>query len=245
MAYQTTILSHDVIHQRIQMLRNITDNVWVAEQPLRFAGLQVGARMTVLRLNNGSLLLHSPISYSEDLAAAVDALGNVAFVVAPNRFHHLFVGQWHNAYPHCQVHVTRGLEKKRADLTITSVLSPAQPLDFSAEIAHIPIEGFNFASEVVFFHKRSRTLITTDLLFNIGPSQTAMTRFMFRMMRAYGRPSSTLLERLMVKDRERFLQSIDEVLAWPIDKLILAHGEIVNEDGGAALDNAYRWLRKS
>ena len=37
------------------MLRNIDQNIWVAEQPLRYFGLSIGTRMTVIRFTNGEL----------------------------------------------------------------------------------------------------------------------------------------------------------------------------------------------
>ncbi|KIG15533.1 hypothetical protein DB30_05556 [Enhygromyxa salina] len=46
--------------------------------------------MTVIRLDDGRLLLHSPIRCTPELREELDALGSVAFVAAPNRFHHLF-----------------------------------------------------------------------------------------------------------------------------------------------------------
>jgi Domain of unknown function (DUF4336) len=223
-------------------LREIALDVWVAEQPLRFAGLELGARMTVIRLQNGELLLHSPIAYSPELATAIEALGKPTFIIAPNRFHHMFVGEWAAAYPHCQIHVAPGLQKKRQDLPVARVLTASNNLDFSDQIPHVLMAGYPFASEVVLFHHKSATLVTSDLIFNIGGRHAFGTRLAFRCLGAYGRPSSTLLERMMVKDRDQFHQSMEQVLQWPIDKLIMAHGDIVGGDGDGALRQAYQWL---
>ena len=76
------------------MLRQLAPDLWIAEQPLRFLGLELGARMTVVRLPGSRLLLHSPIARSRELAAEVERLGSPTYLVAPNRFHHLYARDW-------------------------------------------------------------------------------------------------------------------------------------------------------
>ncbi len=227
-------------------LTKLAPDLWIAEQPLRFLGLQLGARMTVVRLQDGKLLLHSPIAWSAELAAQLDNLGTPAFIIAPNRLHHLFVGAWLKAFPGCQLHVAPGVEIKRPDLVPTSVLGRSQNLDFSDELHHLVLNGCPFTNEVVFFHPRTATMIASDMVFNIGPHHAAMTRLFFRLNNAYGRPAVSLLERFMIKDRDAFHRDLNNVLAWPIDRLIMAHGDIVDGDGHAALTHAYQFvLRKA
>ena len=55
------------------MLRRLGNDIWVAERPQRFYGLEVGTRMTVLRLADGSLLLHSPIALDAGVRSALEA----------------------------------------------------------------------------------------------------------------------------------------------------------------------------
>ena len=75
-------------------MQELAPDLWVADSPLRFLGLEMGARMTVIRLPDGKLLLHSPIAPTAELVREVEALGPVAYLIAPNKFHHLFVGDW-------------------------------------------------------------------------------------------------------------------------------------------------------
>lgn len=55
-------------------------------------------RMTVIRLPDGGLFLHSPIRLDDGLRAELDALGTVRAVVAPNKAHHLYVGDYRVPY---------------------------------------------------------------------------------------------------------------------------------------------------
>jgi hypothetical protein len=224
------------------MLRELAPDVWVADQPLRFFGLEVGARMTVIRLPGARLLLHSPIARSHELAQQVERLGSPTLLIAPNRFHHLYAGDWKSAHPTARLYVAPGVEAKRPDLTISGVLGDDAVPDWSDVLDQVPIRGFPLANEVVFFHRPSRTLVASDLAFNVGPRSPALTRISFRLMGAYGRLSCTPLERLSIRDRSAFRHSLCRVLGWPIERIVVAHGEVVERDGHRALAEAYSWI---
>lgn len=49
------------LYQTKLMLRQIDRHLWVAEQPFKFLGLEVGTRLTVIKLSDNSLVLISPI----------------------------------------------------------------------------------------------------------------------------------------------------------------------------------------
>lgn len=223
-------------------MKQLHADLWVAEAPLRFLGLEVGARMTVVRLPDGRLLLHSPIAAAPALLDAVTALGPVAYIVAPNRFHHLFVGDWQRACPEASTYVAPGLDAKRADLTIAGVLSSDPEPGWKDVMEQIFVEGFPLVNEVVFFHPPSATLIATDLAFNIGRSSPPLTRVAFRIFGSYRALGPTVLERVFVRDRAAFRRSLEHVLAWPFRRVVVAHGEVREEGGREELVRGYSWI---
>jgi hypothetical protein len=223
-------------------MKQLHSDLWISDSPLRFLGLEVGARMTVVRLPGGKLLLHSPIAATADLVRDVKALGPVAYLVAPNRLHHLFVGDWQRACPDASTYVAPGLDTKRADLAITGVLAEEPEPGWMGSVDQVLLGGFPFANEVVFFHRPSATLIATDLAFNIGPSSPPLTRLAFRLGGAYGRLSPTLLERILVRDRAAFRQSLERILAWPFERVVMAHGEVSEKGGREELVRGYSWV---
>ena len=97
-------------------MREWSDRIWIAEAPLRFYGVPFGTRMTVVRLADGGLLVHSPLDPVPPLRAEIDALGPVRYVVSPNKLHHLFLGGFLQAYPSAQLFAPPGLASKRRDL---------------------------------------------------------------------------------------------------------------------------------
>ena len=95
---------------------------------------------------------------------------------------------------------------------------------------------------MVFFHRPSATLIASDLAFHIGASSPALTRLVFRLGGAYEKLAPTLLERMLVRDREAFRRSLERILEWPFDRVVVAHGEVLEKGGREALARGYHWL---
>jgi hypothetical protein len=223
-------------------MRQLHPDLWIAESPLRFLGLEVGARMTIVRLPGPRLLVHSPIAASSDLVRKVKALGPVAYLVAPNRLHHLFVGEWQEACPDASVYVAPGLDTKRADLAITGVLGNEPEPGWQGTLDQVLLGGFPLANEVVFFHRPSATLIATDLAFNVGSTSPPLTRLAFRLGGGYGRLAPTLLEKLFVRDRAAFRRSLEHILEWPFEQVVVAHGEVSKKGGREELIRGYSWV---
>jgi len=223
-------------------LRKLAPELWVAEQPLRVAGVELGARMTVVRLHGAQLVLHSPIARTPALAEQVERLGTPAFLVAPNRLHHLYVQEWATAYPDARLLLAPGLETKRTDLAPRAAIIGERPAEWGDVLDQTHLDGAPFLGEVVLFHRPSATLIATDLLFNVGAESPPLTRLLFRVAGAYGRPAVTPLERLLVRDRDAFRRSLTRVLEWPFERVVLAHGAVIERGGREALAAAYAWL---
>ena len=79
-------------------------------------------RMTVIKLTDGGLFLHSPIRIDSGLRAELGGLGEVQVIVAPNKFHHLFAGDACAAYPNAKLYGALGLPVKRKDLKFAGML---------------------------------------------------------------------------------------------------------------------------
>lgn len=213
--------------------RRITKGVHVLEAPQRYLGLEVGARMTVLDTNEG-LLIQSPLAIDP---GEVLALGTPRFVLAPNLLHHLYVAPWAKAY---EAWAAPGLQEKRPDVDFHGVIEPGtQP--FGPDIELLPLTCFPFTNEVVVLHRPSRTLVVTDLVFHFTESAPMLTRAAMRLLGGYPGCKTTLLERVGI-EREPGRSEIGALASWDFDRLIMAHGEIIETGGKAALLDAFAWL---
>lgn len=222
------------------MLVPFAEDLWTVPRPQRFWGVETGTRMVVVRLGGGGLFVSCPVALDAELRRAVDGLGPVQAVVAPSLFHHLYVGQWMEAYPAAEFCPCPGLERKRADLRWGEGLGPS-PRDLWASDLDQAEFTARFEHEVVFFHRKTRTLVCTDALLNLSTHPSRMTRAVARLM-ANTAPGKGWLERIAVTDHRLGRRQVDRILDWDIDRISLAHGALVERDGREVLREAYRWL---
>jgi len=223
-------------------LRALAEDIWIAERPQSYYGLEVGTRMTVIRLAGAKLLLHSPVVLTPGLRAELDAIGRVAYAVAPNRVHHLQAGKVAEAYPGARLWVGPGLERKRPDLDYVAVLGDDPPPEWKGQVDQVFFRGRPFENEVVFFHRASRTLIMCDLAFNFGPRSPAPTRWLMKLLRSYGSFGPSKLDPLLIRDRRAARESLERILAWDFDRVVIAHGDVLETGGREALRRGYAWL---
>lgn len=226
----------------LPQLRRLAEDLWVVERPQSLLGLPVGERMTVMRLATGRLLLHSPLPLDAALRAELDALGPVAYAVAPSRVHRLYAGDVRKAYPDARLWIAPGLEKKRPDLVYEAILGDEVPAEWRGEVDQVFFAGRPYENDVAFFHRASRTLVTCDLAFNFGPRAPWRTRVFMGLIRSYGRLTPTKLDPLLIRDRRAGRESLERILAWDFDRVVVAHGEVQESDGKALLRDGYAWL---
>ena len=223
------------------MLQSIAESLWVQSRHLRFWGLETGTRMSVVRLANGGLFVHSPIDLDDEMRREIDALGPVRAIVAPSRMHHLYVPEWMSAYPSAVVCCCPTLETKRADIVWHRVLGDEPEPEWRGEIDQVFFGARSLENEVLFFHRKSRTLLCADAVFNLATHSSPITRVVAVLMGGRA-PGATWLERVLIRDRRAAREQLDRMLAWDFDRIVLAHGDIIETGGREVLRDAYAWL---
>lgn len=221
-------------------------SLWVAEGPVvSFFSFAYPTRMAVIRLSSGDLFIWSPIALTPDLKQEVDALGKVCCLVSPNKLHHLFLGEWKSAYPEARLYASPGLRRKRKDLHFDAELGDRPAPEWAGEIDQVIVHGSPL-TEVVFFHRASSTALFTDLLQNFPRNwfkgwRGLLARFDGIVAPHPGAPREW---RASFFNRRAACDALDQILAWPIEHVLMAHGELIRSDGAAAVRRAFAWLRR-
>lgn len=222
------------------MLTAFADDVWIDTRKAKFFGVETGTRMTVVRLTDGGLFVLSPVGLDAETRRDVEAKGEVRAVVAPSIFHHLSVGQWMAAYPKAVFAACPGLEWKRPDLSFDVVLGDQPHPIWQGDLEQVYFSSRR-ENEIDFYHPRTRTLICTDALLNLSEHPQLSTRVVARLM-GNRAPGVGWLEPFMIRDRRLARRQVDRILAWDFEKIVLAHGTMIEQDGPAVVRHAYEWL---
>ncbi len=229
------------------MLRAIDHNIWVAEQPLRYFGLSVGTRMTVVQFENKGLAVISPIQMTERMVNELREIGTVKHIIAPNLYHYLFVADFKAHYPQATFWAAPGLATKQPNLSIDQTISRDAASVWQG-LTSLFFEGFRTLgsggieslNESVFFHSRSRTLILTDTAFHFDDSFPMLTQLAFKVTGSYKMLSPSLLEKIAITDKEAVRKAVDQVLEWDFERVIMAHGSIIEQGGKEMFRQGYK-----
>ncbi|MDH7798502.1 MULTISPECIES: DUF4336 domain-containing protein [unclassified Beijerinckia] len=228
------------------MLKEFGSDIWIADgsDVVAALGFHYPTRMAVIRLSSGDLFIWSPTALTDDLCAKVEALGKVRHLIAPNSLHHVFIADWQQAYPDARVYAAPGLREKRKDIAFDGDLANEPQPDWAGEIDQVVMLGNVITTEVVFFHARSGTVLFTDLLQRFSANW-------FSGWRAYvakwdlmvaSEPSVPRKFRVAFTNRRAARAALERVLSWPAEKVLMAHGTPVTEDGRALIRRAFAWL---
>lgn len=216
------------------MLQQLADGLYTVDAPQGFLGLELGARMTVLQSDDG-MLVHSPVAGAMDALASV---GTPRWALAPNLFHHLHVGPVAEAG--VEAWAAPGLASKRPDVGFAGEVSGATS-PFGDAFRVLALSCFSMTNEVVVLHRPSRTLVVTDLVFHLTKRSPWSARFAMGLLGAYPGCRCSVLERVMFK-RDVARRELGEIASWDFDRLVMAHGDVIETGGKDALLGAFRWL---
>lgn len=226
------------------MLEPFGDGLWLVDGPMvRVAGFGYPTRMAVIRLADGALFLWSPVALSAALLAEIEALGKIRYLIAPNSLHHLFLADWQRACPDAALHASPELRKRRKDLDFADDLDAAATI-WADEIDQVAVEGNRITTETVFFHRRSRTALITDLIQHFDSRSFTGWRRLVAWLDRMTAPAPEVPRkfRFAFHDRAAARAAVRRILAWPIERVVIAHGSPVGRDGRAVVAHAFRWL---
>lgn len=214
----------------------------VADGVLCMAGdarnLERPRRMTLFVLPSGDLVIHGGIRLADDEMRTIDALGRVAYyLLVPNLHHDPDAAWFAERYPDARfLSPSAEVKQFRQRARVDGTFEADWPAELAAVLQHHTVSGTRF-TETVFFHMPSRTLVVVDLAFHLTKAcleGRPLGRLFMGWNRAYDRFGITRLTEMLVDDPEALRRSLEEILRWDFDRVIVSHGENVETGGKAA-----------
>jgi hypothetical protein len=214
----------------------VAERIWASERPVWFSGVRLRARTSVIRLDDGRLLVHSPAPPTDDWLKQVTALGEVAWLFVPNCFHHLGTLAASAAFPGAKVVAPNSVAAKNPALRIdVEIRAFALP-----ELALIPLEGVPFLDETLLYHRPTQTLFGADVVLRADETDHWSWRFAARLTGCYKRLSVPPDVRKKVADKAAAARSLEAMKEFPVQRLVVAHGAVIDEAPVPRLLEAWR-----
>ena len=221
------------------------EDLWIADGPtVPFFAFPYPTRMAVARLSAGRLFVWSPIALNSGLRAEIETLGEPTFLVAPNKLHHLFLSEWKAAYPQAKLFAPPGLRRRRPELVFDADLGDAPDAGWAGEIDQVAFTGSLAMTEIVFFHRASRTAIFADLIQNLPHGFVTGWRGVLARLGGITEPNPGAPRdwRTTFVNRKASRAALARILGWPIERVVIAHGTPAERNGEAFVRRAFDWL---
>ncbi len=227
------------------MLVSVGENLWTVEGPPvnDQNGLTLPMRMCIARLPSGGLWVHSPIRLTDPLRGEIAALGPVRHLVAPNDLQNTYLPAWSAAFPSAHVQAVAGVQRDCPFVAVDETLGAEPPELWEDQFEQVVFEGNLITTEAVFFHKPSGTVIFADLLQQLPRDWfSGWRRVVARIDRITDHtPAVPRKYRLAFRDRTALRSALSRVQLWPVDRIVMAHGPVVAQNGRKVLAQAFAW----
>ena len=237
----------------LNKLKPVTDDVWIVDGPLIEFGppllrMPFPTRMSIIRIGR-ELFIHSPTPLTDGLKAEIAAIGEPAWIIGPNRIHYWWIPEWCDAYTAAVAYLAPRI-MDQAGGRLDRVSHRCRPLDhrsgypWDGIIETLPVHG-SYMSEIVFFHRTSRTLVLTDMIENFEPQKLGIFSRVLTWLGGAQHPDGKMPRDLRLTYRARMAElraALDTMIGWDPARIILAHGRWYERDGANELRRAFRWL---
>lgn len=228
----------------MELTEFVAGQVWLLEYPVRYAGCDFNARMAVIRISDAKLMLHSPCAIDAALKETLSALGEVAYIVAPGSYHYFHIASAQAAFPDADTYICPGIERKRPDMEFDWFLGDRAPEPWAETFDQVLVRGNRFIWEVAFFHKPSRTLLLVDLIENVT-DQTPLVGWQLKLwwkvvFRMWNHPKPAPEYQLGWNDKAAAVKSLQQILQWDFERIILSHGDLIEQDAKATALAAWK-----
>lgn len=219
----------------------VPGSIWVRERPVWFSGVRLRSRTTVVRLAGGGLWVHSPCPPTAEVCAALDTLGEVRFIVVPNRYHHLQAAPTAERYPNAIVVGPTSAHARNPRVSLTLSAQDQTYIRETPELTPIEIKGVPFLDETVFFHAETGSLIAADLVMSACARDHWTWRFAARVVGQYEKIKTPPDVRLYTRANAEAAASIARLRELPLQRILVAHADPITERPAQQLADAWKF----
>ena len=218
------VLPHDPIQE-------LTENLWRVEGALpHFSMRRV---MSVVRLRDGRLVIHSAIAMDEASMKRLEAWGEPAILLIPHVRHRMDAQRYKERYPALRVYAPPAVMSKAREVVAVDGTFADAALDDSCALPLL--DGTGDAEAAVTVHSSDGTsIIVTEVIFDLEPPKSALGRAALKLAGFGPGPRVTPVVKFeMVKDKAALAAHFRRLAEIPdLVRLIVGHSRL--SEGPAA-----------
>ncbi|NOX92258.1 MAG: hypothetical protein GXP18_07360 [Gammaproteobacteria bacterium] len=211
-------------------MKKITENIFIDEYSVKIMpGVHFPVNSSFIELEKNTLMIISPGPFKQKMIQEIIAKYSTVYCVAPNAFHHKYLKNFNDLFPEIDIYGPLALTKKQPWLSgkILNLDSLAEKL--KGQILLFPILGNSLLNETVFYCHRSKSLIVTDLFFNMRNPMPLGRKWILSLVGAKNKIGQSKLIKKSIKDKEAYVRSVKPLHKLDCQRIIVGHGHIVEE----------------
>jgi hypothetical protein len=197
--------------------------------------------MIVVKLAGGNVWINSPVVASREEMKSITRLGPVKHLVAPTPLHEWRLQDWTSAFPQAQIWVAPPV-RNQTKLS-QHILSDEPPAAWAEDLDQMIFRGSAVLNEAYFLHRKSRTLIFCDFIQNYTPQRGKWLRnAVTKWAGVLGGGVPVDIRLSCSRNKAQARASLQRLLAWDFEKVILAHGDCIELGAKDFVRSAFHWL---
>ncbi len=209
-------------------MKKIAENICTYEYLTKIMfGVHFPVSSSFIELENNTLMVISPGPFERNMIQEIIDKYNTIYCVAPNVLHYKHLKSFNNFFPKIDIYGPFALTKKQPWLSGKILSLDTLNEKLKGQVLFFPILGNSFLDETVFYCSQSKSLIVTDLFFNMKEPMPLGRKWILSLVGARNKIAQSKLVKNSTKDKEAYFRSVKPLKELDCQRIIVGHGEIV------------------
>lgn len=224
------------------MMNKVTENIFTYDYTFKIMpGVDFPVKSTFIELENHGLMIISPGPFDKKTIQDTLVKYKTVYCVAPNAFHHKHLGEFYNLFPNINIYGPTSLIKKQAWLSDVLMDLGSLKERLEGQVLFFPILGSKLLDETVFYCRRSKSLVVTDLVFNMRDPMPFGRKCLLSLVGARNKIAQSKMIRASLKDKKAYAQAVKPLRELNCERIIVAHGQTI--EGASEINRAMAEIR--
>ena len=212
------------------MIKKIAEHIFTYEYTAKLIpGILFPVTSSLIELHNNELMIISPGPFEEKSIRNFIDKYNCVYCVAPNALHHQHLQRFNDFFPEIKIYGPPSLINKQPWLSEKMMTLDTLKEKLSDQILFIAVQGNDFLEETVFYYQRSKSLIVTDLFFNMREPLPFGLKCLLTLVDARNKIAQSKLVKKSTKDNIAYANSIKPLGNLDYQRIIVGHGNTITE----------------